>query len=107
LRAREAVIDAVARHPQAIALQLGDGAATNEREHAIDLFPENSDRTRSTGLAARRDPIERRAAEQHRLRAERQRLDDIAAAPEPAVNEDREALACGIDHVRQRVEPRR
>ena len=48
------------------------------------------------GLAADREPICVRAAEQRRVCAERDRLQDVGAAPDAAVHQDRRVRAGGV-----------
>jgi hypothetical protein len=48
---------------------------------------------RDAGLAAGREPVDRSAAEQHALGAERHRLRDVGTAPHPAVHEQRHPAA--------------
>jgi hypothetical protein len=53
---------------------------------------------------ARGEPVQRCAAEQHRLGAERHRLGDVAAAAHPAVDEDGELAARRVDDRGQALE---
>ena len=57
-------------------------------------------------LAVDGEPPERRAAGQHRACAERERLDDVRAAADPAVDEHLDAAADRLDDLRQHVDRR-
>src|SRR5437879_6208139 len=70
-------------------LQLG----AQELEHALDA-----------GLAEGAQAPEVRPADAHRARAEREALDDVGAAPEPAVDQHRDAAAHGFDDLGQGVD---
>jgi hypothetical protein len=52
------------------------------------------------------EPPQRRPACEHPLRTERERLDDVRSAPNPAVHEHDEAIARGLDDLWERVERR-
>ncbi len=56
------------------------------------------------GFAARRGAEQRRAPHKHHPGAQRQRLDDIGAAPDAAVQHDRELLADGVRDLRQHLD---
>src|SRR2546430_16112704 len=70
-------------------MQLG----AQELEHAIDA-----------GLDEGAQSPEVRPADAHRARAEREALDDVGAAPEPAVDQHRDAAAHGFDDLGQGVD---
>ena len=55
-------------------------------------------------LARRGEAEDRRAAGEHRARPERERLGDVGAAPDAAVEVDLGAACDRVDHLRQRVE---
>src|SRR5687768_14878452 len=62
---------------------------------------------RNTGFAGDGEAPELRPADEAGLGAERERLDDIAAAAHAAVDEDRDAPFDGRDNVGQSVDRRR
>ena len=58
-------------------------------------------------LAVDGEPPERRAAGEHGARAERERLDDVGAAADAAVDQHLDAAVDRLDHLGQRVDRRR
>ena len=74
-------------------------AATDARagERAVDLAPEEVERPEHPVLAGAGDAPEMRPADQNGARAERERLYDIDAAAEAAVNEHRRPPADRFD----------
>jgi hypothetical protein len=56
------------------------------------------------GLSPERQTVHVRAADQHCLRAEGERLDDVGAAADAAVEQHGQARADGLGNGRQRVE---
>ena len=85
-------------------VQPGDSVPAAERERAVDLAPEQLEHVEDAVLAGAGDAPEMRAPDQHRARAERQRLDDIDAAPEAAVDQHRRLALDRLDHSRQRAD---
>ena len=83
-------------------VELVDPVPTAKRQRAVDLTPEEVEHPENAILAGAGDAPEVRAADQHRARAERQRLDDVDAAAKAAVDQDRRPPAGRLDHARQR-----
>jgi len=65
-----------------VAADLGDVAYAEIAHRAADLAFEYCDRATRARLAGGADPVERGAADRDRVGAERQTLEDVAAAPE-------------------------
>src|SRR6202167_167521 len=84
-------------------VELGDPVPAAERERAVDLAPEEFERPEDAILTRAGDAPKLRAADQNRARAERQRLDDVDAPPEAAVDEHRRAAADRFDDAGQRA----
>ncbi len=93
--------------PQHRSIERGEIRLAAHRHVARELGLQHLDDTLHAGRAVRRQPPHHRPPDQHRLRAERQRLDDVGAAPEAAVGEDGRAPADRIDNRRQRQDRRR
>ena len=75
---------------------------------ASSISSRSSSSTRARArLAVDGEAPERRAAGEHRARAERERLDDVGAAADAAVEEHLDPAVDRVDHLRQRVERRR
>ena len=70
-------------------IEPGDAIPAAERKGPIDLAPEKLEHPENAVLAGAGDAPEVRAADQHGARAKRQRLDDVDAAPEAAVDKHR------------------
>ena len=75
-----------------------------QREPELDLVAQQLQHVADTVLAACCKPVEGGSAGQRRLRAERQRLQHVAAAADPAVDERLGAATDRVDHLGQRVE---
>ena len=86
------------------ARDLGGRRAAAEREGELELVAEQLEDALGAVCTTRSEPPQRRPARQHRLRSERERLDDVRPAPDPAVHEHDEPIARGLDDLRQRVE---
>src|SRR4051794_40402650 len=75
-------------------------------ERPLHFIRQDLDRPRRAGLSAACGAIERRPADQHHLRTERQCLDDVAAAANAAVEYDGAAIADRFNNFRQHVDRR-
>src|SRR6478752_5310804 len=71
--------------PHQIRRDLADAADAHQREVAVDLVAQQRDRALDARLAAGDRRIEKRPADKDEVGAERQRLDDVGAAPDAAV----------------------
>jgi hypothetical protein len=81
-------------------------AAAHQRQVAVDLLRQQLDRVQHAGCAPNRRSEQERPADEHEIRPERQRRQDVRAAPEPAVDQQRQVLRGGADS-RQHVQRRR
>ncbi len=93
------------------------GATRSRPTPAGDVQPDELERVQSLGLqdlehvararlAVDGEAPERRATGEHRARAERERLDDVRAAPDAAVDEHLDPAVDGVDDLGQRVDRR-
>ena len=86
------------------ARDLGGRGAAAEREGELELIAEQLEDALGAVRATGAEPPQRRPAGEHRLRSERERLDDVRSAPNPAVHEHDETIARGLDDLRQRID---
>ena len=84
--------------------QRRDAGAAGQRQRPVELVREDRDRARDALLAAGGEAVDRRAAEQHALGAERDGLRDVGAAPHAAVDEEGGSPAHGANDLGQRIE---
>ena len=89
------------------ARDLGRRPAADELQGELDLGPQQLEHPRGALLAVDREPPERRPADEHGARAERERLDDVGAAPDAAVDEHLDPPVDRLDDLGQRVDRRR
>ena len=83
------------------AVERGDVAAAQQAQRANDVAAQDLDRPRDARAAGGAEPIGVGAADQHRARAQTERLDDVAAAANSAVEEDLGAPVDGVDDLGQ------
>ena len=76
-------------------------------QRAEDLRLQQLEHAARAGLAVDGEAPERRAAGEDRARAERERLHDVGAAADAAVEQHLDAAVDGLDHLRERVDRRR
>ena len=77
-----------------------------QRHRQLELGEHAAEDVAHTGLAAEPEAVDVRASEEHRPRAERQRLDDVGARANAAVEQHLESIADRVDHRGERVERR-
>src|SRR5438128_3904210 len=75
-----------------------------EPHRDLDLVLEQLEHADQTGLARRGEPAAREAPDADTLRAERQGLDDVSAAHEAAVHDDRRPAADRPDDLEERLD---
>src|ERR1700733_9282871 len=85
-------------------IELAHSVPAAEREHAVDLAPEEFERPEDAILPGAGDAPKVRAADQNRAGAERQRLDDIDSAPEAAVDQHRRFAADRVHDAGKRAD---
>ena len=78
--------------------------AADQREREVELGRELADDGLDARRAADREAVRVRSAEQHGVRAEGQRLEDVGAATDAAVHQDRRVRSGGVAHLVKRVE---
>ena len=88
------------------AVDLGDGAAAAQRQGQRGVRQEVLDDLADAGLAPHGEPVDVGAAQEHRRRAQGQRLQHVRPAPDAAVQEDRHPPAGDRRHRRQGVQRR-
>ena len=66
-------------------VDLGDAAPAQQDQNGLDLLPEQVEHLVGPLLACRGDPVGGQPADQDGVGAQRDRLDDVAAAADPAV----------------------
>ena len=81
-----------------------DAVPAAERQHPVDVAPEDLEHAGDAGLASDRETPQMRPADSAGRGAERQRLDHVGAAPHAAVEQHRDAPGDGVDHRRQRAD---
>src|SRR5687767_14633016 len=86
---------------QTFGVQRCDIASAEQGEGTVDLLAQELDRARGSSLSACGSAVERRAPDQHRARAERERFHDVRAALKAAVDDHLDALSDGLDDLRQ------
>src|SRR6266536_6725902 len=69
-----------------------------------ELVPQDLEDRANALLAAQRQPPERRPADEHGPRAQRQRLQDVGPPPDAAIQVDLDPTADGLGHLRQGVD---
>ena len=87
--------------------QVVDRAAAEAEQRLVDAGAEDLEHVGDAGLAVGRQPPEVGAADHHRAGPERQRLDDVAAAADAAVEQHLDLVADRVDDRRQRADRRR
>ena len=75
-----------------------------QRQAAVDLIRQDAEDVVDALLASGAQAIDVRPADQDRFRTERDRLDDIAAPADAAVQEDLGAVPAGIDDLWQHLD---
>src|SRR5260370_27883262 len=68
-------------------VQLGDGWAAQELEGPLQVGAQDLEHARDTRLTRGRESIRIGAAQEHRARAEADRLEDVTAAPHAAIHQ--------------------
>src|SRR5262245_28468715 len=84
-------------------VDFGGARATYQRQSAIYFVTEYLNCPRCTNLSRDCCPVQHRSSQQHGFCSQRERLDDIAASPETAVDQYRHAMTNRIHHTRQRI----
>jgi hypothetical protein len=83
---------------------IGRRAAAEQLQTALELGTEQPEHSARPFLAARREPPEDRPARADRSGAERERLQHVGAAPDPAVEEHLDPLTGGLGDLGQDVQ---
>src|SRR6476660_9670211 len=81
----------------------GNTACADIAEGPLHFVGKDLDRPRGAGLTTACCPVQRCPADQHHLRTEGQRFDDVAAATHTAVEYDRTAIADRLHNLRKHV----
>ena len=89
------------------ARELLRGGAAEQAQRQRQLVAQELEDVPHAVLACRREAEDRRAAGEHRACAQRERLGDVGAAADAAVEIDLDPSGDRVDHLRQRVERRR
>src|SRR5688572_2006477 len=85
---------------------LGNAPRAHVAESPLHFVRKYLDRPRGARLPAAGRAVKRRPADQHHLRTEAQRLDDVAAAADAAVEDDGAAIADRLHDLRKDVDGR-
>ena len=89
-----------------VGVELADRRAAAEREREVDLGEELAAHRFDAGRAADREAVRVEPPEENGVGAERHRLDDVGAAADPAVDEEREVGPDRVADLDERVERR-
>ena len=87
-------------------IEIGGARGAGEGKGEVELGQQDlDDPLRAIGTVERKSPHER-PSDHHGARPERERLEHVRAAPDPAVDDHVEGVANGIDHAGQGIRPR-
>src|ERR1700733_9584733 len=92
------------RAPERRALDLADLGVAAEREREVELGEQAAQHVFDPGLAVERKPPDVRAPDADRVGAQRERLEDVGAGADAAVEQQRELAADGFADAGQRIE---
>ena len=84
--------------------EIVDAAVSRQREVEIQVGEQATQHMTHAVLSAVRQPVHPEPSDEYRLRAQRQRLDDVAAGADPGVEQHLDLIAHGLGYRRQRVE---
>src|SRR6266700_1285772 len=88
-------------HDDVIPGQLADGGPAEREQRRVDAAAEHVEDVLDAGRTVRGQPPQVGAADHDRPRAQRERLDHVAAAPDPAVEQHLDLPAHGVGHAGQ------
>ena len=86
--------------------EVGDSGDTEQAHIAFDLLAKMSSARLAPVPARGGHPVQRGAADEHRVGAEHHRLQDVGAAPEPAIDDQRDPVADRTARLGQNVDRR-
>ena len=92
------------RHDHVVGRQVVDRRAPEPEQRRVDAAAQDVEHVLDAGLAVGGQPPQVRAADHHRAGAERERLDDVAAAPDAAVEQDLDLVADRVGDRGQRAD---
>jgi len=82
-------------------VQIPDVPDPQQRQASLDLPAQEREHVLDAAVTGHRHPVERRPADQHRVRAESERLDHVRPPPDPAVEQHLGPPGDGVGHRRQ------
>src|SRR6266496_907218 len=92
------------RLDQPARVELADVVAPHQHQRAAELAAEDFEHPRDAVAAGDREPVHERPPDEDGTRAEAQRLDDVGAAADAAVEQHLGAAGDGVRDLRQHVE---